>query len=51
MGEPEQSSLSNGACTIYMTEKDFHKMLDRKLKVRHAVMQRRIKIDGGVNAI
>ena len=26
-------------------------MLDRKLKVKHAIMQRRIKIDGGVAAI
>ena len=38
MGDPEQNSLSDAAFKIYMSEIDFHKMLDRKLKVKHAVI-------------
>jgi hypothetical protein len=38
MGDPEQKSLSDAACKIHMSEIDFHQMLDRKLKVKHAVI-------------
>lgn len=51
LGNPPAGSDGALACKIKMTEKDFHKLLDNEIGVKQAVMQRKLKIEGGVTGV
>ena len=50
LGNPP-SDTEQLACKIKMTEKDFHRLLDSELGVKQAILQRRLKIEGGVSGV
>lgn len=51
LGNPPPDSDGELACKIKMTEKDFHRLLDRELKVKSAIMSRKLKIEGGMSGV
>lgn len=48
LGPPEGSDDKISA-KVYMSEPDFHKILDKELGVNSAVMSRRVRIEGGLS--
>lgn len=48
LGQPESADKALAA-KVYMSEPDFHKILDKELGVNNAVLSRRIRIEGGLS--
>ena len=46
LGPPEVGGLD---AKVYMSEPDFHKIIDKDLGVHKAMLSRRIRIEGGLS--
>lgn len=52
VGNPsDEESKQNVACKVKITEKDFHRILDRDLGVKKAILTGKIRIEGGVSGL
>lgn len=53
IGNPveDNDGKQNVACKVKITEKDFHRILDRDLGVKKALLSGKIRIEGGVSGL
>ena len=49
LGPPDGDNEKSIAAKVYMSEPDFHKILDKELGVNNAVLTRKIRIEGGLS--